>query len=91
MTWYQRKIWTSSGMLRKSSVHALPISTSHLFGTVRRMPISEPTTSATTSEHAATASVQPHADIIQSKYVRPSPVSCKKTCQSQDPKARRSR
>ena len=36
-----------------------------LFGVVRRMPISEPTTSATTSASTATASVQPQADIIQ--------------------------
>ncbi len=67
MTWYQRKIWTSSGMLRNSSVHALPIQTNALTGVVRRMPISEPTVSATTSEHAETSSVQPHADIIQRK------------------------
>ncbi len=71
MTWYQRKICTSSGMLRNSSVHALPSSTSHLFGAVRRMPISEPTTSATTSAHSATESVQPQADIIQSQVGLP--------------------
>ena len=66
-TWYQRKIWTSSGMLRNSSVQALPSATSHLFGVVRRMPISEPTSSATTSAHTATESVQPQADNIQSR------------------------
>ena len=65
MTWYQRKIWTSSGMLRNSSVQALPISTSGLLGVVRRIPISEPTTSATISASTATDSVQPQADIIQ--------------------------
>ena len=65
MTWYQRKIWTSSGMLRNSSVQALPMKTSGLLGVVRRMPISEPTTSATISDSTATDSVQPQADIIQ--------------------------
>src|SRR3982751_5944500 len=70
-------------MLRKSSVHALPIHTNALTGAVRRMPISEPTVSATTSEHADTRSVHPHADIIQAKYVWPLPVSCRNTFQSQ--------
>src|SRR5260221_14042515 len=90
MTWYQRKICTSSGMFRKSSVHALPIHTNALTGGVRRMPISEPTVSATTSEHPETRSVQPHADIIQWKYVWPPPGPWKKTCQSQlnDPSPR---
>jgi hypothetical protein len=64
-TWYQRKICTSSGMLRNSSVQALPMPTSRLCGVVRRMPISEPTTSATTSASSATDSVQPQADSIQ--------------------------
>ena len=64
MTWYQRKIWTRSGMLRKSSVQALPSSTSGLLGVVRRIPISEPTTRATMSDAPATER-QPHADIIQ--------------------------
>ena len=64
MTWYQRKIWTSSGMLRKSSVQALPMKTSGLLGVVRRMPISEPTMRATMSASTATDIVQPHADII---------------------------
>ena len=65
MTWYQRKIWTSSGMLRNSSVQALPIETSALLGVVRRMPMIEPTSRATTRARAATASVQPQAVIIQ--------------------------
>jgi hypothetical protein len=65
MTWYQRKIWTSSGMLRKSSVHALPIHTSAFTGVVRKMPMIEPTASATARERPDTRSVQPHADIIQ--------------------------
>ena len=55
-------------MLRNSSVQALPIATNQrLFGVVRRMPISEPTTSATISASTATDSVQPQADIIQSQ------------------------
>ena len=95
MTWYQRKIWTSSGMLRNSSVQALPSRTNHLFGVVRRMPISEPTTSATMRASTATDSVQPQADSIQSRYVMspplpkqlgtalPSMVSLQNTCQSQ--------
>jgi hypothetical protein len=66
-TWYQRKICTSSGMLRNSSVQALPMNTSRLSGAVRRMPISEPTASATTSASTATLSVQPQADISQSR------------------------
>ena len=61
-TWYQRKICTSSGMLRNSSVQALPMNTSRLSGAVRRMPISEPTASATMSARMATLSVQPQAD-----------------------------
>src|SRR5450432_4201878 len=65
MTWYQRKICTSSGMLRNISVQALPMKTRPLLGVVRRIPINEPTTSATTSESAATESVQPQAVIIQ--------------------------
>ena len=67
ITWYQRKTCTSSGMLRNSSVQAFPSQTSHLFGTVRRMPISEPTLSATTQAHTATDSVQPQADINHSR------------------------
>ena len=66
-TWYQMKIWTSSGMLRKSSVQALPRKLSPLLGTVRKMPIREPTHSATTRASTATLSVQPQAEIIQSK------------------------
>jgi hypothetical protein len=64
-TWYQRKICTSSGMLRNSSVHALPMNTSRLSGVVRRMPISEPTAMATTRASAATDSVQPQAENSQ--------------------------
>src|SRR6185369_1244244 len=86
MTWYQRKIWTSSGMLRKSSVQALPRNTKKRLGVVRRIPISEPKTSATISESTATEIVQPHADIIQRRYVSPPPVSRRKTCQSHLPK-----
>ncbi len=65
MTWYQRKIWTSSGMLRNSSVQALPMKTSSLLGVVRRMPISEPNRRAMISASTATDIVQPQADIIQ--------------------------
>ena len=65
MTWYQRKIWTSSGMLRNISVQALPMKTSALLGVVRRMPMIEPTSRATIRASAATASVQPQAVIIQ--------------------------
>ena len=64
-TWYQRKIWTSSGMLRKSSVQALPRTTRPLFGTVRRIPIRAPTTSATTRAVSDTATVQPQAENSQ--------------------------
>src|SRR5690606_5261612 len=67
MTWYQRKICTSSGMLRNTSVQALPNHTSGLLGVVRMMPTSEPTTSASTSDSSATLSVQPQADISHSK------------------------
>ena len=38
--------------------------TSTLLGVVRRMPMSEPTRSATMSASTATDIVQPHADII---------------------------
>src|ERR1700712_2854201 len=62
-TWYQRKIWTSSGMLRKNWVQALPNMTAPLLGSVRMMPMMEPTTSASTSESTATEHVQPQADI----------------------------
>ena len=65
MTWYQRKICTSRGMLRKSSVHALPSHTSPLTGVVRKMPMIEPTTRATASDSTDTRSVHPQADIIQ--------------------------
>src|SRR3982751_5301477 len=65
MTWYQRKIWTGSGMLRKNWVQPLPKVTAHLFGRVRMMPISEPTASARISESTATEQVHPQADISQ--------------------------
>lgn len=58
-TKYQRKSWTSSGMLRKSSTHALPSRTAHFDGVVRITPTTEPSTSAITHAHAAVASVQP--------------------------------
>ena len=67
ITWYQRKTWTRSGMLRKSSVQASAKNASPLCGTVRRMPTSEPTTRATTRASTATESVHPHADIIHSR------------------------
>ena len=67
MTWYQRTIWTSSGMLRNSSVHALPSNTRPRFGVVRRMPISEPNTSATARLSSETEMVHPHAESIQSR------------------------
>jgi hypothetical protein len=64
-TKYQRKIWTSSGMLRNSSTHTLATRTSQgLLGKVRNVPISAPTTTATTQELPATESVQPQASII---------------------------
>ena len=66
-TWYQRKICTSSGMLRKSSVHASPMKTRRLSGTVRKMPMSEPTSNATPIASSATLSVQPQAESIQSR------------------------
>src|SRR5438270_12537139 len=62
ITWYQRKIWTSSGMLRNSSVQPLPSATNHLFGVVRKMPISEPTKSAPINARIDNDSVQLHAD-----------------------------
>ncbi len=68
MTWYQRKICTSSGMLRNSSTQALPRRTSHgLSGSVRMMPTSEPSTSATMSASSDTESVQPQAESIHSQ------------------------
>ncbi len=60
-TWYQRKSCTISGMLRNSSVQTSPNRASFLFGTVRRMPISEPATSATSRPATDTYSVQPQA------------------------------
>jgi hypothetical protein len=52
-------------MLRNSSTHALPNRTSHgLSGSVRMMPISEPSTNATTSASSATDTVQPQAESI---------------------------
>src|SRR5437016_914662 len=66
-TWYQRNTWTSSGTLRNSSVHEVANKTSVLFGTVRRMPMAEPTSSATTSARTATDSVQPQAEKIHCK------------------------
>jgi len=68
MTWYQRKICTSSGMLRNSSTQALPRRTSHgLSGSVRMMPTSEPSTRATISASSATDTVQPQAESIHSQ------------------------
>ena len=66
-TWYHRNTCTSSGMLRNSSVHTLPMATSTLLGVVRKMPMTAPTTSATTSASTATLSVQPQADSSQSR------------------------
>ena len=66
-TWYQRKICTSSGMLRKSSTQALPRRTSQGFGVVRSVPTTEPSTKATTQAQAATERVQPHADMSHSR------------------------
>ena len=43
------------------------MATNNLFGVVRRMPISEPTKSATTSDITETESVQPQADISHSR------------------------
>ena len=64
-TKYQRKICTSSGMLRNSSTQTLARRTSHgLFGSVRKVPISAPSDTATTQEQPATDSVQPQASII---------------------------
>ncbi|MNT97389.1 hypothetical protein D3C72_2397070 [compost metagenome] len=54
-------------MLRNSSVHTLPITTSARLGVVRKMPMTEPTTSATTRASTATLSVQPQADSSQSR------------------------
>jgi len=65
-TKYQRKIWTSSGMLRNSSTHALPKRTSFgLSGSVRITPMMEPTISAMASAVRDTATVQPQAEMIQ--------------------------
>ena len=67
MTKYHRNICTSSGTLRNSSTQALPSRTSHGFGVVRMVPTSEPTTIAMISGSTDTASVQPQADISQSR------------------------
>jgi hypothetical protein len=64
-TWYQRKICTSSGTLRNSSTQALPKRTSHgLSGSVRIVPMTEPTISASARPQTETDSVQPQADSI---------------------------
>ena len=61
-TKYQMNTCTSRGMLRNSSTQALPKRTSHgLFGSVRSVPMIEPTTSATNSAVSATLTVQPQA------------------------------
>jgi hypothetical protein len=66
-TWYQRKICTSSGMLRKSSVHALPRNTRPRCGAVRSIPMIAPKMSATPSASSDTDSVQPQAESSQSR------------------------
>ena len=65
ITWYQRKICTSSGILRNSSTQALPKRTHQgLSGSVRNMPMMKPATSAISSASRDTDTVQPQADII---------------------------
>jgi len=55
-------------MLRKNSTQALPRRTAHgLLGKVRTVPITAPTTNANNSDNNDTDTVQPQADIIQSK------------------------
>ena len=54
-------------MFRNNSVQPLPNHTSGLLGVVRKIPISEPTSRATTSASSATESVQPQAESIQSR------------------------
>ncbi len=67
-TWYHTKMCTSSGMLRNSSTQALPSRTVHgRPSSVRSVPTSEPTTSATASDSKETDTVQPQADSIQSR------------------------
>ena len=66
MTWYQRKICTSSGMLRNSSVQALPIADQRLAR--RRAQDAHQRADDQRDDqrqHARPSSVQPHADIIQ--------------------------
>src|SRR5574343_446612 len=70
-------------MLRNSSTQALARRTSQgLSVRVRRVPTTAPTTIATSQAQPATASVQRQASNIHSRYVRPLPSSCRKTCQS---------
>ena len=67
-TWYQRKICTSRGMLRKNSTHALPKRTTHGWsGKVRNVPITIPAANASSSASNETEMVQPQADNIQSR------------------------
>ncbi|KAF1041215.1 MAG: hypothetical protein GAK34_03033 [Delftia tsuruhatensis] len=67
-TWYHMKMWTSSGILRNSSTQALPSRTIHgRSGSVRSVPISEPTINAINSDSSDTEMVQPQADSIQSR------------------------
>lgn len=55
-------------MLRNSSTHALPKRTSHgAPGSVRKVPIRLPVTSANTSANTDTDTVQPQADSIHSR------------------------
>src|SRR5690606_15238181 len=67
-TWYQIKICTSNGILRKNSTHALPKRTVQgRFSKVRKVPITTPTASASSSAKMDTETVQPQADSIQSR------------------------
>jgi hypothetical protein len=55
-------------MLRKNSTQTLPIrAATGLSGSVRIVPTTEPTSSATTSESAATITVWPQACSSQSR------------------------
>ena len=68
ITWYHRKMCTSSGILRKYSTQALPRRTVQgRPSSVRSVPITDPTTSATISDSRETDTVQPQADSIQSR------------------------
>ena len=67
ITRYQTKNCTISGMFRKIDTYTVPIADSHLFGTVRNTPNSDPTISAMTQATSDTSIVTQKPDISHPK------------------------